>query len=67
MANKYDPDKGYTEYLELAKNQEELEGRVAKLLEERRKLKEKADKHLEMARQAVNFDLIKTAAHEFQV
>lgn len=67
MTNKYDPDKDYAEYLELAKEQEELEGRIAKLLEERQKLNEKAGRHLEKARQVVNFDLIKTAAHEFQV
>jgi exonuclease VII small subunit len=67
MADKYDPDKDYAEYLELAKGQQELEDRIAKLLEERRKLKEKADRHLEKAGQAVDFDLIKIAAHEFQV
>jgi len=67
MATKYDPEKDYAKYLELAKKQEELDGRIAALLEEQQKLKSKIAKHLEAARKAVGFELIKAAAHEFQV
>lgn len=67
MVTKYDPEKDYEKYLELAKEQQELEGRIAEFEKERRKLNEKVGKHLEVARNAVNFDIIKAAAHEFQV
>lgn len=67
MATKYNPEKDYAAFLELAKEQDELEGRIAELMEERRKLQERIDKHLEAGRQALTFDIIKTAAHEYQV
>lgn len=67
MAAKYDPEKDYTRYLELAKEREELLKAIAELIEEDRKLQEKIEKHKEAARELVTNDLIQTAAHEFQV
>lgn len=67
MANKYDPEKDYEKYQELAKEQDDLAKRIAELLEENRKLNERVEMHLAAARQSITPELIKIAAHEFQV
>ncbi len=67
MASKYDPEKDYARYLDFAKEQEELAKRIADLLEENRKLSQRVEAHLVTARESISPELIKIAAHEFQV
>jgi hypothetical protein len=67
MVTKYDSEKDYAAYHELAKETEELEARIAEILAQRHKLNEKVARHLEAARKQVTFDIVKAAAHEFQV
>lgn len=67
MASKYDPEKDYLKYQDLAKEQEELAKRIADLLEENRKLSQRVEVHLAAARESISPELIKIAAHEFQV
>jgi hypothetical protein len=67
MASKYDPEKDYAKYQDLANEQDDLAKRIADLLEENHKLSQRVEAHLAAARESISPELIKIAAHEFQV
>ncbi|GEM_PF-1940816 len=65
--NKYDPEKDFAAYHELAKELDNVAEQIAKLIEKSNQIKQKVDEHLHKAQQDISFDVIKAAAHEFQV
>lgn len=67
MAIKYDPEKDYTKFRELAEQMKDIEDRLLTILDEKGKIEGKISAHIETSRAKIDEDLIKTAAHEYQI